>query len=734
MGEPGIVTSTLKNWPFAWSKWSRTPQRAVSASAAKRRTELTWLLIILLVAAFFRLWRLDSVPPSLTHDEANNVHDAMAVLDGVRPLYFPVAQGKEPLYPYSVAAHMSLLGRSPWTTRLASAAWGLSLILLAYAWTRRAFGPTVALLTAAGLAVGFWPVATSRMGLRAITLPVLFTAAIWFLWQGGESAHWRVGESADQRVSESATRRGGAWLHFALAGLALGGSLYTYLAARVMPLVLVLFFVYLLSQRRLAWGVLLALVVAAVVAAPLLIYLAAHPSAEIRVGQLDQPLHALLQGDPGPLFGRLRETLPMLSVQGDSFIPYNIPGKPLLGPVTSVLFYAGLALALWHWRRPAYTLAVLWLVVGLSPALVTGIEAVNLRAIAAQPVVYLFPALTLQALGRWLEGVGLGRVVGRESPTESNCRGGRKLARQPLMVLGCVVLFAGVAVLTYRDYFLRWAQDRDVRVQYHTHLGAIADYVAAHPDQTFVISTLYPGQYHDPRVVEARLGGSGAHLRWADGRGAWVLPAGGAADKAVAFIVPTAVPLDPALASVLPPSVEWMERVSLRPDDFSPAFEVYRWREEAAPAGPALARLGDQLLFLGADLRASRLAPGEVLELLTTWQVIESLPADRDAVLFAQVLDAAGNVVAQQDRLDTPSWNWHPGDRFIQLLRLPLPAELNPGEYRLIVGTYTVPDRVDAVLAGREPDPSKPRLPVVSGGVAGGDFIELPFIEVLGDG
>ena len=47
-----------------------------------RRAEWAWLLLILLAAVALRLWRLDSVPPGLTHDEANNVHDAAAVLDG----------------------------------------------------------------------------------------------------------------------------------------------------------------------------------------------------------------------------------------------------------------------------------------------------------------------------------------------------------------------------------------------------------------------------------------------------------------------------------------------------------------------------------------------------------------------------------------------------------------------------------------------------------------------------
>jgi hypothetical protein len=124
---------------------------------------------------------------------------------------------------------------------------------------------------------------------------------------------------------------------------------------------------------------------------------------------------------------------------------------------------------------------------------------------------------------------------------------------------------------------------------------------------------------------------------------------------------------------------------------------------------------------------------GETAELVTRWQVIGQLPADRDAVIFAQVLDSQGRVVAQEDRLDVPSWSWHMGDEFAQLLRLSIPSELQAGSYRLIAGVYTVPDRVDAVLAGHDPDPAMPRLPVLIGGSPAGDVIELPSVEVVAD-
>ncbi len=643
-----------------------------------RQKQRAALLLILLAAALLRFYKLDTIPPGLTHDEANNVHDAAAVLQGARPAYFPVAQGKEPLYPYSVALTMAVLGPSTWAMRLTSALWGLALILLAYVWTRRAFGSNIALLNAAWLAVSFWPLSTSRMGLRAIALPVLFTAAI-YLANGRESA-WR----------------------YVLGGVALGASWYTYLAARVMPLVFALFFVYLLTHRKIAWGILLTLTVAAIVAAPLIHYLGAHPSAEIRIGQLDQPLRDLLGGDPGPLLELAGQTLQIFTLYGDTFIPYNIPGKPLLDPLTGLLFYAGLALALRRWRQPAYALALLWLAVGFAPALATGVEAANLRAIAAQPVLYLFPALALHAI---------------------IC----KSTNIQICKFAILTLFIATAALTCRDYFVSWAEHRDTRVHHHADLVAIAQYIRQHPGQPYVISALYPGQYHDPRVVEAELRGDDQHLRWADGRQALVLPGG---DAPVLIIVPAAVPLDPALQDTL--ELEHIEHITVRPDDLNPSFDVYRWQQTTQTTPPALAQFGTQLQLLDAQLRPTQAAPGDTVTVITTWQIIAPLPADRDAVIFTQLLGPDGIPVTQQDRLDAPSWNWTPGDRLIQLHRLTLPTEtLPPASYRTITGLYTLPDRIDAVLAGREPDPAAPRLPVTINGQPSGDHLELPTLEVV---
>jgi 4-amino-4-deoxy-L-arabinose transferase-like glycosyltransferase len=667
------------------------------------------LAVILLAAAFFRFWELDSAPPGLTHDEANNFHDAAGVLQGVRPLYFPVAQGKEPLYPYSVASLMALLGRSPWVMRLTSGLWGLLLVVMAYAWARRAFDRSTALLTTAGLAVGFWPVSVARMGLRAITLPALFTTAAFLTWRAMEATGTDSAPAARRRVAP-----------YVVAGVALGLCLYTYLAARLMPAVPLLFCLYLALFRRDWWrevrgGLLVALLVATIVATPLFLYLRSHPAAEIRIGQLDRPLRALLDGDATPLLDRTKEAAGMLSIDGDTFIPYNIPGKPLMDPVMSALFYGGLLLALVRWRRPACAYAVLWLAAGLAPALATGIEAANLRAVAAQPVVMLFPALALAEGGRYLV-----RAWGS--------RPGRQRSAELVLVVSALILFAITAGLSFRDYFVRWVNDRDVRVHYHVDLVVVGETMRSHVGETTAVSALYPGQYHDPRVVEAVMGTGHETIRWFDGRTSLVLPASGP----TAFVFPSSVPLNPALQPMA--GLEYVDRVELRSDDLTPWLDLYR--RESAPVdltGPQV-RLGDQLLYLGAWLDPVRPTSGATTQLVTRWKVIGQLPADRDAVVFAQILDSQNQVVAQEDRLDVPSWDWHVGDQFVQILDLSLPAGLQAGSYRLITGLYTVSDRVDAVLAGHEPDPTLPRLPVLIDGRPAGDAIELPAVEVAADG
>jgi uncharacterized membrane protein len=141
-----------------------------------------WRLFFLLSAALLRLSALTSVPPGITHDEANHGLSAWEVVQGVWPLYFSVGYGREPLYDYATAVFMLFLGPTTLAGRLTSVFFSLILMAATYAWVRRAFNERIALLTMAGQLISFWALMVSRHGLRTITLPALFTLAVLFWW------------------------------------------------------------------------------------------------------------------------------------------------------------------------------------------------------------------------------------------------------------------------------------------------------------------------------------------------------------------------------------------------------------------------------------------------------------------------------------------------------------------------------------------------------------------------
>jgi hypothetical protein len=114
----------------------------------------------------------------------------------------------------------------------------------------------------------------------------------------------------------------------------------------------------------------------------------------------------------------------------------------------------------------------------------------------------------------------------------------------------------------------------------------------------------------------------------------------------------------------------------------------------------ATAKVGDATVQLAGAL----LGDGQVgaeLDLVLYWQAATPL-AERYTV-FTQLLDAGGQIVAQQDNEpaggQAPTDGWSPGAVVRDPYRLPLSAELPPGSYRLIVGLYNAAGRAQWQLA-----------------------------------
>jgi predicted membrane-bound mannosyltransferase len=139
------------------------------------------LVVVLLVAAVLRIYGLNNLsPPGLEHDEVAHWLINRDILAGKHRLYFSEAYGHEAGYHYLQTGFMALLGANAFTLRLPSAFSGLLLIAVTFALLRRLFGLQTALLSAALLAVLFWPVFYSRLALRAISLPLLSRLSAYF--------------------------------------------------------------------------------------------------------------------------------------------------------------------------------------------------------------------------------------------------------------------------------------------------------------------------------------------------------------------------------------------------------------------------------------------------------------------------------------------------------------------------------------------------------------------------
>jgi 4-amino-4-deoxy-L-arabinose transferase-like glycosyltransferase len=244
------------------------------------------MLVLLLVALFFRTFNLDRVPPGLDGDEMFNGWDALRVWEGNLAVYFPANYGREPLLIYLVALTTRLLGVGPWAMRLASASCGVVGLLFTWALARRLFGSRVAILAAALLSVSLWPVLLNRVALRAGLLPACQAVAVYALWRALEdrSSRWAV-----------------------VAGLFTGLSLYTYTASRIFPLVLVLWLLLdLVGGGRLLRnnGKRLVLVglVAGLVLLPLGVFALRHPEIfNQRVNALNFELNQVLAGNLTPV-------------------------------------------------------------------------------------------------------------------------------------------------------------------------------------------------------------------------------------------------------------------------------------------------------------------------------------------------------------------------------------------------------------------------------------------------
>lgn len=650
----------------------RTEKRGSDLPGAPGQRGQEGALVILLaaLAGALRLYRLDAVPPGLHHDEAVNGLDILVTIPSLHPIFFEANNGREPLFIYLQALAVHLLGPSAFALRLTAAVVGILTVLSTYWLAREWFDRRVALLAGLGLAVSFWHVDLSRVGLRAIAAPLFLTIALACLARG--------------------LRKGGL-LSFAAAGLATGLGLYTYLSARMVPFILLAILVWELARggraHRGRWiGLLVGLLVAVAVTAPLGRYFVDHPgsfagrSAQVSIFNPTPEI----EGRPSDFADNLRRTLGMFFVAGDDNPRHNVPGRPLFDLVGAPWLILGLAVACWQaiaalLRRgrpegsdgePSRPAAAGWLLIWSGAMLGLGTlahESPNfLRLTSLAPAVYVTWALGLAAAWRWGERVHLSGAV-------------------PAPVLAALLAVGTIgyeAARTYHDYFDSWAGRADVYRAFDAGLVAVARHVEAlNPDAQPIL-------YLDRSPTVLFLSPRAREGRWLQGYTNVLLLPSPADSDAVYYFPAGDVGARTAGLYFARREPGWREADPAG----QPVYVAYQLpRSEvqalAAPSVPSSHGFGDATR--GADLLGHAqetpiASPGDRAALTLLWRLrgdVEMIYAP-----YVHVLDAAGRGWGQDDKLAFAVGGWKRGDLILSRHEWLVPGDAPPLTYDLLAG------------------------------------------------
>ena len=608
-----------------------------------RTTRYVVILALLLIAAAYRFWALADLPLGLDQDEVINAIAIRGIAAGERPIFIMAGWGREPVYAYAAAAAVSLVGDMALGMRLTTVMFSMVFLAIAYVTALRLLNRAVALMALGWLTVSFWPLMTSRAGERNILLALFTTLTVYLFHRALSGSRW-------------------SWVW---SGMALGVTLWTYQSSRVMPFVFVAFVVYLAAVRRRAveravfranWkGVVVFLLVGVLIASPLWVYLATHPGAE--TGDFKtQSLQALLQGNWRPMISAALGTLGLFTVRGEIYWLHNIPGRPILDWLSGILFYVGLVVAALRWRRADYALILLWLAIGLVPAMITDPPSHH-RMANVMSAAYMLPALGADWIGQTLR---------------ARCTQRRRsiVAVLSAYALALVMLLTWTGVTTARDFFRVWAVSPEVKDLRFAPLAQLSRDLDRSPDASPVVVAGTFIEDIEPLVPVALMKRRDISFRWYAADSVEVIP--GMVSRTRYFNSEAGLSVADADA--------------LRRDFFahaSAAPDVW-----LAPPGDALPGLvgtpaarpisfEERVEFLGAQIDLPRV--------ITFWRVLRDGSPSSTAI-FAHLMSDT-KIIAQDDRLGFPTHSWHAGDVFSQTLTLNAAASV-PDKAWLEMGLY----------------------------------------------
>jgi 4-amino-4-deoxy-L-arabinose transferase-like glycosyltransferase len=378
--------------------WNRVLSWAASPSLrAVPWPEVGAVCLLTAVALIIRAVNLETEPNPYSGDEANFALQALRMergeVDNIFTTHVPFAQPS--LFAAIINLSFKAFGTGVLSSRLVAVVFGVATIPLAYLLLREAFGRSVALVGTAFLAVYDLHVHWSRLSMNNITGPFIAVLALYF--------------------TARAVRTRSA-LDFGLAGAASALSLYSYVGARVVPIVVGVWLGYAALTNLRAWksyavgaGVLVVGFVVVALPQGLLYwehhsdFLASQQWANIFAsGWLADEASVRNQSQARILLDQFREGFGVLTVYGERYHHYN-SGVPLVGTLSGALFVLGGVYSLFRLRRPEYLglLSLLVLTVLLGAALATPPPS-SARLVTIIPAVAAFVGLGAVGVARFM--------------------------------------------------------------------------------------------------------------------------------------------------------------------------------------------------------------------------------------------------------------------------------------------------------------------------------------------
>jgi len=383
----------------AFVDWATLPQRIRRAAGRllSPTPEVVLVFALAVITLLTRGTRLGSVPFILSGDEASMGLEAIGIIEGHRNNPFVTGWLSHPtLFFFLQAAFLRVFGITAWALRLPSALISSVTVVFLYLFARRFFGRWVAILSAIFFCGYHYAIHFGRLAINNVWDPFFALGAFYFL---------------DRGLTE---KRLGPML---AGGLLLGVAVYFYMGAKLIPIILLVYLAYLaLSNfdmvRENLVHLLIAALVSAVVALPLLAFYRAHPADMMArwnwvgifpSGWVTAEMARTGKTALGVFSGQFLKAVLAFHFFPDPTFWYR-PGVPLLLFFPAVFFVFGFTYAVRQWGKRGYFLLVVWflLVIIFGGALLEN-PPTSPRLVLAIPPVVICVVLGVTKVAQYVE-------------------------------------------------------------------------------------------------------------------------------------------------------------------------------------------------------------------------------------------------------------------------------------------------------------------------------------------